>query len=379
MFGAYQHTRSPGAGRAATVDLVFGNVRDATWLTDDHFRARAGHLAVRDRLPVRRAGFSSAAGPGAARPRSPSAARGSGSIAWLPRFLSEDRMRDVRKLVILDWLLTGTGDRWRKNADHLSEVDRAQARAILESQRTALREGLRRAIQEAYGAARSTPGTLAEDTSHDRVLISLDPGSSRPPRWARTWARRSGTWSTRRSAPPTRRIPRFEPGDTEVTVRDLLAVYSHVERAVADPEGRVRLEGDIAAVRRVANALGVGQAAETHFLFGDDRFTPWAAEFERAAARDGIRPEDTVTVGQLRKWIDAMTPAVRAAGRGRRPGHPRLGGAADRGRGTSRAAPVPPPRPGARARRWSCGPSRCPPPPTGRRRPAARRPCSACT
>ena len=75
-------------------------------------------------------------------------------IAWLPRFLSGDRMRDVRRLVILDWLLTGAGERWRSNSDHLSEVDRAQARAILESQRTALREGLRRSIQEVSGATR---------------------------------------------------------------------------------------------------------------------------------------------------------------------------------------------------------------------------------
>lgn len=62
--------------------------------------------------------------------------------------------------------------------------------------------------------------------------------------------------------------PRFEPGDAEVTVRDLAAVYAHVQRAVADPDARVRLEGDITAVRRVAGVLGVGLAGETHFLFG---------------------------------------------------------------------------------------------------------------
>ena len=66
-------------------------------------------------------------------------------------------MRDVRRLVILDWLLSGTGERWTTHADHLSEVDRAQARAILESQRTGLREALRRAVQECYGAAAPVP------------------------------------------------------------------------------------------------------------------------------------------------------------------------------------------------------------------------------
>ena len=93
-------------------------------------------------------------------------------------------------------------------------------------------------------------------------------------------------------------------------MRDLNAVYAHVERAVADRDGRVRLEGDIPAVRRVANALGVGMAGETHFLFGDDRFGPWGAEFERAAARDGVQPQDPVTVGRIRGWIDAMRPEL---------------------------------------------------------------------
>jgi hypothetical protein len=306
VFGAYQHTLT-WRGSRRNVDLVFGNIRDATWLTDDHFRARAGSWRFVIDFPYDDPGFSSA--QDLAR-LDEIAERGPRErvIAWLPHFLSEDRMRDVRKLVILDWLLTGTGDRWRKNADHLSEVDRAQARAILESQRTALREGLRRAIQEAYGAARATPGTLAEDTSHDRVLISLDAGFVPAAPVGADLGAAFRDLVDRAFGNTFPAHPRFESGDTEVTVRELLAVYSHVERAVADPESRVRLEGDVAAVRRVAKALGVGQAAETHFLFGDDTFTPWATEFERAAARDGIRPEDTVTVARLRKWIDAITP-----------------------------------------------------------------------
>ena len=42
VFGVDRRTRSSGGDRAATVDLVFGNVRDAGWLTEDHFRARPG-------------------------------------------------------------------------------------------------------------------------------------------------------------------------------------------------------------------------------------------------------------------------------------------------------------------------------------------------
>jgi hypothetical protein len=51
-------------------------------------------------------------------------------------------------------------------------------------------------------------------------------------------------------------------------------------------------------------------AGETHFLFGDDRFVPWGAEFERAAARDGVQPQDLVTVAQVRSWLDAIRPEL---------------------------------------------------------------------
>ena len=307
VFGVYAHPVIWRGSRRG-VDVVFGNVRDAGWLTEDHFRARPGTWRFVIDYPFDEAGHSAAEDL----ERIDRLAEGglkSRAIVWLPRFLSEDRMREVRRLVILDWLLSGTGERWISNADHLSEVDRAQARAILESQRTGLREALRRAVQECYGAAAPSPGTLAEDSAHDRVLVSLDSSFSPAAPVGADLAAAFGNLVDQAFSATYPGHPRFEPGDVEVTARDLAAVYAHVERAVADPERRVRLEGDIAAVRRVANPLQVGMAAETHFLFGDDKF-PWGAEFERAAARDGVQPQDPVTVGQIRGWLDAIRPEL---------------------------------------------------------------------
>ena len=308
VFGVYMHPVI-WRGSRRSVDLVFGNVRDAGWLTEDHFRARPGTWRIVIDHPFDEAGHSAAEDLG----RIDRMAEGgfkSRTIVWLPRFLSEERMRDVHRLVILDWLLTGAGERWKTHADHLSEVDRAQARAILESQRTRLREGLRRAVQESYGAATPTPGTLIEDAAHDRVLVSLDPGFAPAAPVGADLGAAFGNLVDQAFSATYPGHPRFEPADIEVTVRDLAAVYAHVERAVADQDGRVRLEGDIAAVRRVANPLQVGTAGETHFLFGDDRFGPWGAEFERAAARAGLQPQDTVAVGQIRSWIDAIRPEL---------------------------------------------------------------------
>jgi hypothetical protein len=307
VFGVYAHP-VVWRGSRRGVDVVFGNVRDAGWLTEDHFRARPGTWRFVIDYPFDEAGHSAAEDLDRI-DRLTEGGLKSRTIVWLPRFLSEDRMRDVRQLVILEWLLSGAGERWTRHADHLSEVDRAQARAILESQRTGLREALRRAVQECYGAAAPSAGTLAEDAAHDRVLVSLDSSFSPAAPVGADLAAAFGNLVDQAFTATYPGHPRFEPGDAEVAGRSLAAVYAHVERAVADPEKRVPLEGDIVAVRRVANPLQVGMAGETHFLFGDDRF-PWGTEFERAAARDGLPPQDPVTVGQIRGWIDAMRPEL---------------------------------------------------------------------
>jgi hypothetical protein len=332
-------------GSRRTVDLVFGNVRDAGWLSDDHFRARPGTWRIVIDFPFDEPGHS-ASEDLARLDRIAETGPRERVVAWLPRFLSDDKMREVSRLVILDWLLTGTGERWNAHANHLSEVDRAQAKGILEGQRDALRQSLREAVQQAYGAAREKQGTLAEDAAHDRVLLSLDPSFVPAAPVGADLGAAFGNLIDQAFTATFPAHPRFEPPVTEVSVRDLLAVYAHVEKAVADPDGRVKLEGDIAAVRRVANPLGVGWAAETHFLFGDDRFTPWGAAFERGLARDGLQPQDTMTVGRLRTWIDAMSPKMGL--RDEVADLVILAWAALRQRAWYlHGAPVPPPRPGA--------------------------------
>ena len=307
MYGAYQHA-VVWRGSRRTVDVVFGNVRDASWLTEDHFRARPGTWRVVVDHPFDDAGHS-AADDLVRLDRLIEGGLTTPTVVWLPRFLSQERMRDVRRLVVLEWLLTGTGERWTSHSDHLSEVDRVQARAILDTQRGSLREAVKRSVQEAYGAASESAGTLVHDDAHDRVLVSLDRSfnPARPVGATLTAAFDNLVDQAFTTTYPGH--PRFEPTENEVTVRELTAVYAHVERAVGDPEGRVRLEGDGTAIRRVANALGVGQAGETHFTFGDDNFR-LGAELERASARAGLSPQDPVTLTQVRSWVDALQPAL---------------------------------------------------------------------
>lgn len=306
MYGAQEHTLV-WRGSRRSVDLVFGNVRDTSWLTEDHFRARPGTWRFVIDHPFDAEGHS-VVDDFARVERLTESGLSSTTVVWLPKFLSEDRMRDVSRLVILDWLLGGTGERWASNADHLSEVDRERARGILSSQREALREGLRRAVQVCYGAASSQADIVVDDPAHERTLISLtrsfDPQAPVGADLAAAFTNLID--QAFRSTYPGH--PQFDPTDTEVTVRELTAVYGHVERAATDPDGRVRLEGDARAVRRVAPALGIGAVTETHFLFTSDRFKPWFADFERAWGRAGWDLAEPVSAGTIRGWIRDVTP-----------------------------------------------------------------------
>ncbi|WP_091607352.1 DUF6079 family protein [Arthrobacter koreensis] len=294
-------------GSRREVELVFGNVRDAGWLTDDHFRASAGawrfvidhpfdeqhHSAAEDVERIENLlarNFTSQ------------------TVVWVPRFLSPDSMRDLRRLVVLDWLLDGSGERWNSHANHLSEVDRQQARGILESQQAALRESLLRVVQQAYGAATPAPGALMDDPSHVKVLYSLDAEFAPQPPVGATLGAAFHQVINRAFESSYPGHPRFEPEDKEISPSELKAVASILESAAADPEGRVEYTTDPRPIRRIANPLEVGYAGETHFLFGDGRFGPWSAVMERGLSKAGVKDDDPVNVAKLREIIDTVEP-----------------------------------------------------------------------
>ncbi len=305
MLGVHQH-EIVWRGSKRRVDLLFGNVRDSAWLTEDHFRHREGTWRLVIDHPFDEAGHSSA--EDVARLDRLQGGLHAQTVVWLPHFLSEDRMRDLRRLVVLDWLLGGTGERWASHADHLSEHDRVQAKAILEAQRQSLRDQLMRVLEQAYGVVSPVAGALLDEGRHEQVLTSLDRGFGPGTPGGATLASSFEALVHRAFDATYPAHPRFEPPDVEVRARDLKAVHEHLDRAMGDPDKRVPLQGDTAAVRRVANALGVGHASETHFLFGDDRFTPWGNDLARALGKAGGETQP-VSVGDLRGWIAEVQPA----------------------------------------------------------------------
>lgn len=294
-------------GSRREVELVFGNVRDKAYLAEETFKATPGtwrfvvdypfddsQHSVRDddqRVDdmLARSVFSD-------------------TVVWLPHFLSEEKRKDLGRLAILDWLLSGTGDRWTSNSNHLSPTDRVQARSILENQRDSLRENLRRAIQEAYGAAKPTPGVLEIDEGHDRVLRSLNAELSVQPPVGHDLAAAFGNLVNQVYETSYPAHPRFEPGDSEVRVVDLQKVLEAVQEAHQDASGRAFVEPNRREiVGRVANALGVGHMGETHFVFSAERFA-WSMKIARWMGAAGMSTTDPVKVGQMRRWIAEEQP-----------------------------------------------------------------------
>ena len=160
-------------GSRRDVELVFGNVRRTDDLTDDIFRAGPDTWRFVVDYPFDEDGRGSdedlrrvedLVGQGI----------NSHTVVWLPHHLTRELQDELGELVILDWLLAA--DRFQQHADHLAEADRPQARLMLENRRQSLHQRLARAVQECYGAAKPTPGTVDVNTGQERVLVSLDPG-----------------------------------------------------------------------------------------------------------------------------------------------------------------------------------------------------------
>jgi hypothetical protein len=295
-------------GSRREVEVVFGNVRDRTWLADEIFKAGPGTWRFIVDYPFDEQGRSVREDD---KRIDELIARGavSNTVVWLPHFISDDRRRDLGRLAILEWLLSGTGDRWETMSNHLPPADRVQARSILENQRDALRENLKRAVQEAYGAARPTPGTLDIDEGHETVLRSLNPELSLQAPVGHDLDSAFANLVDQVFTTSYPGHPKFEPGDTEVRNADLHRVLEAVQEAHQDPTGRVFIEpARRGVIARIANPLGVGHMGETHFLFGADRFA-WNMKFARAMGASGIGSNDPVTVGTLRRWIGEDQPS----------------------------------------------------------------------
>ncbi|HSF32675.1 MAG TPA: phage resistance protein, partial [Candidatus Tectomicrobia bacterium] len=134
----------PWRGTWRTCEILFQNVRE---LPLDSLRAQDPWRMVID-YPFDREGRT---------PRDDHAqvqlfqatGESSNGLVWLPCFFSRKTLEDLGRLVLLDHILSGNN--LSQYGGHLSQVDREQARVLLQNQRDQMRQRLRNAMLAAYG------------------------------------------------------------------------------------------------------------------------------------------------------------------------------------------------------------------------------------
>ncbi|TMU14881.1 phage resistance protein [Halomonas sp. ATBC28] len=222
------------------------------------------------------------------------------TLCWLPYFLSQSVQRDLGILVRLDYVLK-SDDRFSSFSKHLTPVDRAQARSLLENQRSQLQQRLKDCLLGAYGGSTPVPGSLDDSVTIDEQVMSLEP--SFKPRLPH------GVNLGQAFEQLLDQALRFQYPDhpefkTEVRVNDLGKVLAEIRRAVHATNGRIDVEGSFRGLmEKIAEPLGLGNMHERHFVFKDT--WPNLLRTNLAKMGQGIT---SLSVVQLRAAIDYLEP-----------------------------------------------------------------------
>jgi hypothetical protein len=283
----------PWRGTPRTCEIVYANIRE---LVDESLRAREGEWKVVIDYPFDVEGHTPRDDLARVEAYRRDHGEATKTLLWVPSFLSREAQRDLGTLVILDHILTA--DRFEQYATHLSAVDRATARALLDNQRSQLRQRLIACLEGAYGVASPPPGSV--DASHElgEHVQSLDPTFRPQPPVGANLGEALLQLLDQALGHQFPAHPRF---DGEIRTATVRRVYAEVQRAIQGADGRIEVERALRPLmRQIAVPLRLGEMGETHFVLGHH----WRMHFERKAAQDG----GPITAGKLRAWTDDPRP-----------------------------------------------------------------------
>ena len=299
-----QSTTLEWRGVTRTVELVFGNIRDADSLSDSAFSATGnwkvvidfpfdeeGHTPLEDLERVQQLQVAGNAWR---------------TVCWIPSFFTAEMRSQLGDLVRLDHLLPvpgQTSERFLEATRHLSPDARESARPRMEQQQSAARARLRTAIRQAYGVGTADPAMIdAGLNPSDHYPTLLNGFEVRPPVASdlRDAFDQVVCQALEHTYPAA---PRIEGG--EVRTAELRRVLQICTDALEQPDRRIASvpSADRRTMRRIANELNLGVQSEQAFLL--DVTPRWDGHFTRKLAdRERSGAEGPVTVGELRAWID---------------------------------------------------------------------------
>ncbi|MCX6926196.1 MAG: HNH endonuclease signature motif containing protein, partial [Verrucomicrobia bacterium] len=225
------------------------------------------------------------------------------TICWLPSFLNHKSMEQLGRLVRLDHILTE--NRFPTFVSHLSEVDRAAARALLENQRDVLCSQLKAQVEMAYGLRAGTPEYLDAANTLDLAehFQSLEPTLALQPPAASNFSEGLQLLLDQALRNQFPAHPTFA-DDTSLTKGTVQKVFEVIQSAVRSTEPSV-LVGDMATRKhllRIAMALRLGDMGENRFQAGQH----WKQHFEKLMHQWGWN--EPVSVKTLRGWIEEPKP-----------------------------------------------------------------------
>ncbi|ORT59286.1 PglY protein [Streptomyces sp. CB03238] len=289
-------------GTKRTVEFVFGNVRDPH-LPDAEFSPQTeGNLRFvfdypfddHDHSPmddVQRVERMKRAG------------RTVPTIVWLPHFLSEQKARNLGRLLKINYLLER--DRLDDHTATRPAEERIQIRNQLKASRDSLTSQLTDALLQLYGINRADPGTAGAEVPEGHHLISLQPGFTRTrPEPAVGFEENllllaDGLLSARHP-----KHPDFDPRLTRkaVTTRELKTTLEWITRAMEDGSRRVVVDSQhLPVVRRIVHALQLGEVHDGPLNVTTD----WRLRINKKAAETpDAGPE--LSVDDIRRWIEDL-------------------------------------------------------------------------
>lgn len=304
--GTYTHS-FVWRGSRRTVDIVYGNIRNADELPDSTLLAEGDRWKIVIDFPFDEAGH----GPNDDIARFENLERAgvrSRTVAWVPAFFTEAREQDLGELVCLRYLLA-SDDRYEQNASGLSVQDRATAKVLLRNRKSMLETKLKQVIQQAYGAAKLEPADIDLARGHNAFFATLEPQLTLG---APVGARLADCLEHLLDQMLSAQYPDHPRFPGEVRRGDLNTVLHYLDQAAAQESGRVAVPAkDREVLRKVANPLQVGEALENAFLFTPDTFF-WRKHFLQLAAQEGL--DQVIGVGKLFEWLDRPRPRGLDAG-----------------------------------------------------------------
>ena len=281
-------------GTQREVEVLYENVRE---LADDRLRGRDGAWTVILDFPFDEPNRTPA--DDLARLDRYSG-EGSQTLVWLPAFLSEKALKDLGRLVVLDYILTG--ERFNDYAAHLAQVDRAQARSLAKNQRDQLQQRLKQYLEVAYGIAQDPREAVDQKLGVADQFRTLD----------RTFQPQAPVGANLREGFInlldqlfTHRYPAHPQFETEIRIAVLKKVEAELLRALEDKDRRVHVADRALRqlTRAVVNPLRLGNMGATHLVLENH----WRTHFLQRQAADGD-PGAPITVARMRQWIDDPSP-----------------------------------------------------------------------